>query len=349
MRVLENISQNTIKKEDSIEFLLKRLNDSIVKVLFLTDEDGRLIGTITDGDIRRAMLKYGNREMNASEIAVYNPKYIRGNRSDFNNLCNEFGITALPEIDSSGKIERILYKETGVSNVCRKKVEYPVVIMAGGYGTRLYPYTKVLPKALIPINGIPICERIISSLHESGCDSFHIIVNYKKNLIKSYFKESDFSDRIVFHDEDEPLGTAGGLKMLESCISDTFIMTNCDILIQEDLSDIIKYHKEKKNDLTIVCANVSMTIPYGIVNVNDKGELLGFEEKPGMSFITNTGFYIIEPSLFTVIQNDERIDMPDLIARYKDRGFRVGVYQIDDSNWYDMGQLDSMDRMEKAL
>ena len=206
-----------------------------------------------------------------------------------------------------------------------------------------------MPKPLIPIVDTPISERIIQSFQKIGCKEFYMIINYKKNMIKAYFTDSDKNYNICFVEEKTPLGTGGGIRLLKGKIHNTFILTNCDILILEDVRKMIEHHKEQNNQVTMVCSLKNFEIPYGIVNFTEGGEISSFEEKPKMSFFTNTGYYILEPSIFQYIGENENIGMPDIITRMKDAGQKVGIYPISENAWLDMGQMDSMESMERKV
>jgi NDP-sugar pyrophosphorylase family protein len=168
-------------------------------------------------------------------------------------------------------------------------------------------------------------------------------------MIKAYFNDTDKDYNIHFWDEDRPLGTGGGLYLLKDCISSTFILTNCDILILEDVRNMVQHHKEENNKATMVCSLKNFEIPYGIVNFAEGGEISSFEEKPQLSFFTNTGYYILEPDIFNYIDQDEKIGMPDIIDRMRRDGMKVGIYPISENAWLDMGQFDSMESMEQKL
>lgn len=209
IKSLENILENIVKKNETVLKALELLDKSVVKVLFVTEED-KLIGTVTDGDIRRAFLSNISVESTIEKIASYNPKIITSGKENLlNNLFTEYGISAIPEVDEKGQVVKIYYEDNKKNKKRLSKLKIPTVIMAGGLGTRLYPYTKILPKPLIPIADTPICERIINSLYDEGCDEFHMVVNYKKNMIKSYFGELNYNYSLTFWDEEKPLGTGG--------------------------------------------------------------------------------------------------------------------------------------------
>lgn len=350
MDVITDISSNTILENDSLRHALEQLGKIAVKVLFVVDNENVFIATITDGDVRRAILAGASLETKVSDIANYHPLYLDYDDKDVaQNLMHDNKISALPILDEEKKINKVFAIGESRQQECVEKLYVPIVIMAGGLGTRLYPYTKILPKPLIPVSDIPISERIIQSFQKIGCEDFHMIVNYKRNMIKAYFNDMDHGYSIHFWDEETPLGTGGGLYFLKDVISGTFVLTNCDILILDDVRKIIKHHKEEMNKVTMVCSLKNFTIPYGIVNFSEGGEISSFEEKPQLSFFTNTGYYILEPEVFKYINRGEKIGMPDIIDRMREDGLKVGIYPISENAWLDMGQFDSMESMERKL
>lgn len=354
METINRIENNCISDDSTLMEALNRLENARPKVLFVVDKDGRLKASLTDGDIRRAILSGIKLDAAITEFASHTPEYLEVGEhegylaSKALELMRRYEISAVPVIKDDGTIDRIFTNKLARKSE-ESKIDIPVVIMAGGKGTRLYPYTKILPKPLIPIEDIPISERIIQSFCDAGCSEFHMIVNYRKDMIKAYFADTDNDYHVIFHDEDKPLGTGGGLKLIENDISETFILTNCDIMIMDDLADIVKHHRDVGNKATMVCSLKNFEIPYGIVNMTDKGDIESFEEKPTLSFFTNTGYYVLERDVFEYIKENEAIGMPDIIERMKANGLKVGVYPIGEHTWLDMGQFDSMASMEAFL
>ena len=255
---------------------------------------------------------------------------------------------ALPLLDKRGRVQDVVFAG-GLDIDTHKKACAPVVIMAGGLGTRLYPYTKILPKPLIPIGEMPIVEHIIHRFADVGCSAFTMIVNYKKSMIKSYFNDLQKDYTVDYVDEDTPLGTGGGLSLLKGKVTQTFFLTNCDILIDADFGDIYQYHKEKGNVITMVCAVKHFTIPYGVVELGGDGDISGITEKPEMNFLTNTGVYVVEPSVIDGLAYNEPIPFTDIIADVRAAGGRVGVYPVSENSWMDMGQLEELDNMRRRL
>lgn len=350
MNIIKDTSLNIISEDDSLKHALEQLDKITVKVLLVTDYKQAFVASITDGDVRRAILAGASLETMVSQIANYHPTYLEYDDEVIAfKVMHEKKISALPILDKEKKIQKVYIIGENEQKKHSEKLYVPVVIMAGGLGTRLYPYTKIFPKPLIPVSDIPISERIIQSFREIGCEEFHMIVNYKRNMIKAYFNDMDHGYNIHFWDEETPLGTGGGLFLLKDYISDTFVLTNCDILISDDVRKIVKHHKKEMNQVTMVCSLKNFTIPYGIVNFSEGGEISSFEEKPQLSFFTNTGYYILESDIFKYINQNEKIGMPDIIDRMRKDGLKVGIYPISENAWLDMGQFDSMESMERRL
>ena len=318
------------------------------KILFVVRQD-KLVEALTDGDIRRWILKKGELNATVKDIANYQPKYLREeDKLSSKEYMKQNSIEAIPILSADDEVISITFiNDEEIEK--KNSLNIPVVMMAGGYGTRLYPYTKILPKPLIPIGEIPIAEHIINRFNNDGCNDFFLIVNHKKNMIKAYFNEIKKNYSITFIDEKKPLGTGGGLSLLKGIIDSTFILSNCDILIQEDYGKIFKFHKEKCNLITMVCSLKRMVIPYGIVEIGQYGILENMQEKPELSFLVNTGMYIVEPKVIQDLSDDQIADFPDIIEQYNKAGEKIGIYPIGENNWMDMGQLDEMEEMKRKL
>lgn len=350
MRYTDECKKNTVNLCDSICIALQMLNNTDVKVLFVIDEKCRVVASVTDGDIRRALVQGKKMDTTLNEIAHFSPVVIAEDEAEnVSELAQEMKISAVPVLNQSGELVRIYYDDSHIRERISEKIDAPLVITAGGKGTRLLPYTKILPKPLIPVAGVPIIERIIDRHIMYGCNMVYAIVNYRKNMIKAYFSDSKYDIAVNFVDELIALGTGGGLRLLSEQIMSTFIFTNCDILVLEDVAKMFNYHKKKKNAVTVVCARKDYQIPYGVVKKDADGRVLAFEEKPRLNFYTNTGYYIMEPSVMDYIGKDENIGAPDILERMREDGLQIGVYAIDDSQWLDMGQFDAMDSMERRI
>lgn len=331
---------------------VKKLNQGGKKILFVV-RDGKLLASFADGDVRRWLLKEGvsgNIEAPVSQMANYKPRFlVHGTEEQAKKLMEQTNFDAVPIVDESHTFLSIAFRYH--SRKKKSHLNLPVVIMAGGKGTRLYPYTQILPKPLIPIGEYSITEHIIQQFQEFGCDDFYMIVNHKKNMIKAYFNELERKQpyEMTFLDEDVFLGTGGGIGLLQGLIHRTFILSNCDILISEDFEKINKKHREEKNLITMICAQKHFEMPYGVVHLEEQGSLKEIEEKPTFSFLTNTGCYLVEPEVIDFLESGEVIGFPDIIARLQGRGEKVGVYAVEEEAWLDMGQLEEMEKMSKKL
>lgn len=345
----ESFRQLLIAEDMTVYDAMQRMNDVAPKVLFLV-RDNKLVAALTDGDIRRWLLSQGDLRDTVNKAANYSPLSLgEHERREAHWFMRENSIEAVPIVDKNMHITEVIAWHQLTRGVETEKIDVPVIMMAGGRGSRLYPFTKVLPKPLIPIGEIPISEHIINQFYKQGCSRFYLIVNHKKNMIKAYYNEITRSYQMHFIDEEEPLGTGGGLSLLKGIIKETAILTNCDILIREDFSKVLSFHKKNNNKITMICSAKSFHIPYGVVHIKEGGGIDHMEEKPDISFFTNTGCYILEPSVINEMKKNVAISFPDVVERYRKTGTKVGVYPISENAWLDMGQMDEMERMRRMM
>lgn len=330
----------------SVRDVMKKLDKLKVKTLFIT-EKGKLLGSVTDGDIRRFLLSGGKMDDDAFVAANKNPKSAV-TEEDANFVMKKYLITAVPIVNDQGVVIDIFYGKS-VFEKAFSKLGVPVVINAGGKGTRLDPFTRVLPKPLIPIGELPIIEHIMQQFKRYSCNDYHIIVNYKKQLIKAYFTESENKYDITFYDEEKPLGTGGGLSLLKGKINETFFFTNCDVLLRSDYESMLRFHKENGNIVTIICAYKNLKIPYGVIETGENGSIIEMKEKPEISFLTNTGMYIVEHQVLDDIEENVSTGFPDIIDAQRAKGRKVAVYPISESEWMDMGEMSGLEDMHKRL
>lgn len=340
-----NYKQYLIKKDVLVKDAMKKIDSTKPKILFVV-EDEKLIGALTDGDVRRYLLSGGSVEDLVDKACNKKPKRVAHSLEEAITMLDK-NFIAIPVLDESGKVIDV-YTGNKIKTSKKKKISVPVVINAGGKGTRLDPFTKILPKPLIPVGDLPIIEHIMRRYEDAGCEDFHIIVNYKKELIKSYFKEIDKEYKIHWADENEPLGTGGGLSLLKNKLKDTFFFICCDSLILTDYARIVDFHLKNQNDITMICAEKKVVIPYGIVN-KEKDVLSSIEEKPEFSFLTNTAMYVVEPSVLKDMKKNTRIDFPDFIKEEKEKGKKIGVYTVKEDDWLDMGQMSELEKMRIRL
>lgn len=343
-----NFDQYIISEDISIMEAIKKIDENGRGIAFFCSGK-KLLGVVSDGDIRRYILKKGDMSAGIVHVMNYQPKFWQGNVGTVKTMCEymkQEHITALPIVDSRKNVMQIIF-DTGERICSSEQIDIPVVIMAGGKGSRLDPYTRILPKPLIPVGNKTITEHILDRFKEYGCLSFKMIVNYKKKFIETYFAEDHFYN-IQFLEEEKFLGTGGGLKLLGK-MDGTFFMTNCDILVEADYADILKEHKRNKNVITMVCARKTINIPYGTVKSDLGNKVIALEEKPEYTFLANTGFYVIEPDFLCEIPENTFVHITDIIQSCIDKEMRVGIYPIEEDAWMDMGQLNELEKMRKRI
>ena len=328
---------------------MRRIDINAYGILFLADSKRKLIGCITDGDIRRFLLSGGKMEGLALDASNKNPKRSKS-VEEAKTIYHKKNYIVIPIVDDDGVIIDFYAGDGDASNLKHHNpIRIPVVINAGGKGTRLDPFTRVLPKPLIPIGDLPIIEHIMKEYQTYSCDEFHIIVNYKKDLMKAYFAENDNHYNITWYDEEMPLGTGGGLSLLRGKFNETFFFVNCDVLLTANYEDMVDFHKENGNVITMICAYKNMDIPYGVVEMGVNGSIERMKEKPSVSFLTNTGIYIVEPEVIDDIEDGVSMSFPDIIELERQKRKKVAVYPISENDWMDMGQLPELEKMRLKL
>lgn len=324
---------------------LKRM-DAVKHRLLIVTKDGLYKSMLSIGDIQRAIIR--GVTMDSPIKSILRDKTIAAsihdNREEVEEYVRAHKTEFMPILDDERHIvDIVFFEEILHSNFIHRSATFnlPVIIMAGGKGTRLRPLTNVLPKPLIPIGEQTIMEDIMDRFVECGCHDFYVSVNYKADTIKRYLDNLDKPQyHVSYFQEDKPLGTAGSLHLLKDKIKDTFFVSNCDIIIDEDYGEILRYHKENHNEITVVAAIKNVAIPYGTLETKEDGLLKEIKEKPEYTFKINTGMYILEPGLIKEIPQDEFYHITFLIERLVKVNRRVGVYPINGGSWIDIGNWD---------
>ena len=333
----------TIKPDITIRQAMKALDKTAEKCLLLVDEHKKLLGTLTDGDLRRSILAGAQFSEDISVCYTTEPIILKQNeysKADAKQLLREHKLDLIPVVDKNHMVvDYVTWLAMNSDSKKDKSLEnIPVVIMAGGKGTRLEPFTKVLPKSLVPVHEKPIIEHIIERFTELGCSDFHLTVNYKGKILKAYFEELQPDYQVHFVEEQEPLGTAGSLRFLEGQFNQPFFVTNCDIIIKADYGSLYEFHQKGGYDITLVASAKEYVIPYGTCELNDDGHLSHINEKPHYDFLINTGLYVLNPNVLKLIPEKKFYHITHLIEDAKNQEKKVGVFPIDDDAWVDIGQ-----------
>ena len=350
----EQLEKFIASKDITVIEAMQKIDQNARNILYIINEDGSLFGSLTDGDIRRWILNSGDLNARVEGATYRNTRCLHEEEADkCDFLMDSALLKSIPILDKNNIIIDIRFRD-------RKEVDYmegqdlslsdtPIIIMAGGKGTRLYPYTKILPKPLIPIGEIPILERIMNRFHEFGARSFYLTVNYKKEMIKSYFAEQKLPYEIKYVEEDKPLGTAGSIRLIQEKFDRPVIVTNCDILIDANYDSIIRHHIASENGMTIVSSLKNFPIPYGVLDSEKEGKVTAIREKPHLAYFVNTGMYVVNPGCFEMIPEGQMYHMTDLADDLMKSGGRVGMYPISEMSFLDMGEFQEMKRMEDRI
>ena len=333
----------SISLKTSILDSLKEMDCRKRKLLILCNDKQEYKGLVSIGDIQRAIIKGVDLKTKLDEIEIEKKIVVKNTYSKqaiyehMQSIRCEF----MPVLNNEGKLVDVyfwdkVFKGEPIGYSQLKNI--PLVIMAGGRGDRLKPISNLIPKALIPIGKKTIIEEILERFQLAGTNKIIISVNYKKEMIQDYLNKLGKFSNVEYIFEKKPLGTAGSLSLLKGKINTTFYVSNCDVLIEQDLHEIYNYHKLNSNQLTVVIALKNFKIPYGSIVSGKNGLLESIEEKPELTFKINTGIYLLEPSVLDEIPKETFLDLTDLINNVKRRGLRVGVFPLSERSWLDIGE-----------
>lgn len=343
MDVLLKIKDRIVNFDTKIIEALKKMDSLQVKLLFVFEHNS-FIGLLSIGDIQRAIIKNESLEQPIKNVIRkdFTIARIWEDSESIKSKMLELRTECMPILDEQNNLADVFFWEEifpFTEKRINSKLDVPVVIMAGGKGTRLKPLTNVLPKPLIPIGEKTIMELIVDKFCQHGVRQFYISVNYKHELIKFYFDSLENKEyNIEYVREQDFLGTAGSLFLLKNKISTTFFVSNCDIIVDEDYSEVYNYHVSSQNAITLVASLKHLTIPYGTLTSGENGELISLQEKPELTYMINTGMYVLNPEVLQEIPDGKFYHITDLILDLKKKGGKVGVFPISEKSWFDIGE-----------
>lgn len=342
------LKKYTISLGLTIKGALEFQQKNSIKCLVVVDKKNRLIGTLSDGDIRKAILKNKNLNNKIDDFVNRNPYFCYENdykTEKLKRILIKDNFPFIPILNKSKKLISIFDLNTLSWKSTQHKINAPVVIMAGGKGTRLQPSTHILPKPLIPLKGKAIIEHIIDNFSESGINNFFLSLNYKSILIKTFFSELQHNYKIKYLIEKKPLGTAGGLKLLQKENYENFIVINCDTIIKINFNKFFDFHKSNKNDISIIGSLNKIEIPYGVCEFDKYQKLIRINEKPKINYISNTGCYLINKKILKLIPKNQFFDFTNLIEKAIKKKYKVSVYPVNKNEWIDAGTLDNINNI----
>ena len=353
MNNLSKIGNKIVNVNDTIISALKKMDGHRTKLVFVFDNE-KFEGILTIGDIQRAIIRQANLTDSVSKILVKDKIYASDKDSleHIKDVMFRELIDCMPVLNDAGEIVNVLFwhdvfAEKVTDN--RPKIELPVVIMAGGKGTRLKPITNVIPKPLVPIGDKTILEIIMDQFESIGCKKFYMSVNYKADIMKYYLSHLDHKYDIEYFMEDKPLGTIGSVSLLKGKITTPFFVSNCDSINEQDYRDVYDYHVQNNNDMTIVTMIKCFEIPYGVIESGPDGLMISLKEKPEHTYMVNTGVYILNPDLIDEIPEGEFFHITNLMEKVKARNGRVGCFPVSENAWKDMGEWPEYLKMIKVL
>lgn len=331
-----------IKPEISLREALVCIDSVGSQMALVVNERRQLLGTLSDGDIRRALLKGLNLSDKVSAAMYVNPIVAKADESRHSILMTmrQRGLHQIPVVDCDGIV---IGMELLDDFLAAPERENFVVIMAGGFGKRLEHLTRDTPKPMLPVGSKPLLETIVEGYSSQGFRKFYFAVNYKADQIEQYFGSGvNFGVEINYLREQKRLGTAGALSLLPQMPTQPFLVTNADILTKEDFGRMLDQHIESGVDATMAVRNYEMQVPFGVVREQD-GFIKAIDEKPLHHFTVSAGIYVLSPKMLELVPKDAEFDMPALFEAGVRNGFRSRCHPID-GYWLDIGRLPDYER-----
>ncbi|WP_339261585.1 nucleotidyltransferase family protein [Lysinibacillus sp. FSL K6-3209] len=320
---------------------MKIIDDSSLQFAVVVDEEQHLLGTVTDGDIRRGILRGEGLDVTITSIMNPNPISARSGQKyhKYKQIMKSKMLKQLPIVDENNRIINILFTDN-IETTLNKNT---VVLMLGGLGTRLRPLTNDTPKPMLRVGNKPILETIIEGFKQYGYTNFIFSVNYKKEVIQDYFQNGEaFDVTIEYIEEDKKMGTAGALSLLKSRPTKPFFVMNGDLLTQINFDQLMQFHMEHDSVATMCVREFEYQIPYGVIET-DGTDLVTIREKPIHRSFVNAGIYVLNPDVLDYIPQDEFYDMPSLFEKLIEENSKTSVFPIREY-WLDIGQMDDFNK-----
>jgi len=352
---LKTFKDTFLKMDANIVDALRVIDQAAMQIVLIVDADEKLLGTITDGDIRRAILAGKTLNTSVTEVMNKSPVTLGENTlgEDVLSLMAEKKVHQIPVVNIEGKvldlknISQVVIDSNGrVSNIQKRSLSVDktkVFLMLGGEGKRLRPLTEKTPKPMLPVGGKPLLETIVSNFVDQGFEEFYFSINYKADVIKNFFGDGEkVGAKISYIDEVNKMGTAGSLGLLPERIEAPMIVMNGDLLTNVNFANVLDFHSQNSALATMCVREYVYNIPYGIVE-NDGVQLSSIIEKPAQSHFINAGIYVLEPEVLSLIPQNQYFDMPQLFEKIRETGGAAGVFPIHEY-WRDIGKVEDLER-----
>ena len=345
---MKSFKDTIISPKSTIREAMRELTTSSLRIILVCNRDMKLLGTVTDGDIRRGLLGSCNMDDPIEKIMNTVPKTITGkySREQCINIMDAHDLLALPIVDDNN---HLIGLETLHQVLQLEKRDNPIFIMAGGFGTRLRPLTDNCPKPMLRVGDKPMLEHLINQFRELGFHNFYISTHYMPEVIKEHFGDgSQWNINITYIHEDTPLGTGGALGLLPKSLSTLpLIMMNGDVLTKINFTELLDHHVSNDLDATMCVRELEYKISYGVVE-SDGGLITNMVEKPTYRYHINTGIYVLSPECVSSVQPNTQIDMPTLLKQRIDENQKIGVYSTHEY-WLDIGQMTDYQKAQEDI
>lgn len=341
---MKNWKDILILPDTTIMQTLKIIDETTLQFAVVVDDAMHILGTVTDGDIRRGLLKGLSIDVSIQEVMNKIPVYGEIGESKFyyKELMRKLKIKQLPIVNQEKRIQDIFFIDD-IDSVLKK--QNTVVLMAGGLGTRLRPLTDHMPKPMLKVGDKPILETIIDSFKSFGFTHFILSVNYKKEMIKDYFQDgSHLGVTISYLEEEKRLGTAGALSLLADKPEHPFFVMNGDLLTKINYEQLLDFHNETSSMATMCVREYEYQIPFGVIET-DNHRLLSIEEKPVHKSFVNAGIYVLSPDVLKHVPKNEFYDMPDLFKKLIEHDEGVSAFPLREY-WLDIGRMDDYEKAD---
>lgn len=344
-----------VRQDQTLRDAVRAMDNGGIGFVAVISKDDRVVGVLTDGDFRRAMLQ--GKSLEEPVVNVANHRFVHvsadTDRQSVRELFESKRIRHIPVLEDGRLVDLIHEDEFLLGEPIhprgRGQLRSEVVVMAGGKGTRLEPFTKILPKPLIPVGERTMLEVVLDRFKHYGVGKFHVSVNHMAHMIKAYFEDKGDSYALSYLEETEPRGTCGSLSALRGKMSTPFFVTNCDVIIIADYEAIYDFHVKNNSAITMVASMKHIRIPYGVCTIKEGGELEKIVEKPHYDVMVNTGMYILSPEMLELIPEAGKFDMTDLIQTARVGGHKVHVFPVRETSWLDVGEWDEYRKTVRQL
>ncbi|MBD8035705.1 nucleotidyltransferase family protein [Solibacillus sp. A46] len=343
---MNNWKKIIVTEHQTLFETMKIIDQTSLQFAVVVDNNYRLLGTVTDGDIRRGILRGEGLEVPITAIMNSRPisAKIGWQSSEYKRLMNSKKLKQLPIIDESNRVIDILFIDKLESPINKNLV----ILMLGGLGTRLRPLTNDVPKPMLKVGNKPIVETIVDGFKQFGYTNFIFSVNYKKEVIQSYFQAGEeFGVTIEYVEEEKRMGTAGALSLLKNRPTEPFFVMNGDLLTQVNFKQLMQFHKEQQAIATMCVREYEFQVPYGVIETVGT-DLLSIKEKPVHRSFVNAGIYVLSPEVFDYIPTDTFYDMPTLFEKLVEHGKKTSVFPIHEY-WLDIGRVDDFERANEKV